>query len=294
MPNHIEPIPELTRRSIFLMALCCALAVSSIYYNLPLLPQIASSFGVTPTRGNPIAAVTQTGYATGRLLFVPLDDGVQPRKLASRAIACNAAALAACAAAPTLPAFCVGVSAITAQIIIPAASGRSTPANRGRIVDILLGGLSSGVLLARTMFVLASTVDLMLLSVISKLPASTGLATIRYRHLMRSLIVLVREESLLRISIVIGLLTFAVFSAFWATLAALVDRVGARMVASVGALSVLVAYAIVASGACNLFWLIGLRVHESGYSFRRQSGRGPSYSAADLAGFFSPSPTLPA
>jgi muconolactone delta-isomerase len=41
---------------------------------------------------------------------------------------------------------------------------------------------------------------------------------------------------------------------------------------SICALGVRVAFAIVASGACNLFWLIGFRVHESGYSFRRQCG----------------------
>jgi hypothetical protein len=55
------------------------------------------------------------------LLFAPLADGVQTPRLASLAIAGIAAALLACASAPTFSALSaaslfVGVTAITAQI----------------------------------------------------------------------------------------------------------------------------------------------------------------------------------
>jgi len=289
------------------MALCCALAVSAIYYHQPLLPQIAATFGVTPTRGNILATLTQLGYAMGLLLFVPLADGIQPRKLASLAVVGNAVASMACAVAPTfilleIASFLVGATAITAQIVIPAASGKVSPASRGRVVGTLLGGLSSGVLLARTlsglvgahfgwrtMFALASGVDLLLLVVVSRLPAAYGLTAIRYRDLLRSLVALTREERLLRISVAMGFLTFAAFSAFWATLAALlvrppyelgpaavgafglvglaglmvspqigalVDRIGARTVASVSAVTVVTAFVLIAPGARNLFCLV--------------------------------------
>jgi len=302
-----DAAPDLTRRLVFLMALSCALAVSAIYYHQPLLPQIASTFGVTPTDGNLIATVTQLGYAIGLLFIVPLADSIQPRKLASLAIAGNAVALLACAWAPTFALLAassafVGVTAITAQIIIPAASGRASAATRGRVVGTLLGGLSSGVLLARTlsglvgahfgwrtMFVLASTFDLALLAVLTRLPESTGLAAIRYRDLMRSLATLVIEEPLLRVSMAIGFLSFAAFSAFWASLAALlarppyafgpaavgtfglvgllglvasphigvlVDRVDARKVRSAAALTLFAAFILVAIAADHLGWLI--------------------------------------
>ena len=308
MPNHRpQPTLALTQRETFLMALCCALAVSAIYYHQPLLPLIAATFGVTPTHANVIATVTQLGYAAGLLSFVPLADGIQPRRLASIAIVANAAALMACAAAPTFvllgtASFFVGATAITAQIVIPAASGMAPPASRGKVVGTLLGGLSSGVLLARTlsglvgahfgwrwMFGLASGVDLMLLVVVSRLPASNGLTAIRYGELMRSLVVLIREERLLRISAAMGFLTFGAFSAFWATLAAmlarppyelgaaavgafglvgllgliasprigvLVDRTGARAVASVSTVIVLISFTLLAPGARNLFCLL--------------------------------------
>jgi predicted MFS family arabinose efflux permease len=294
-------------RQVVLMTLCCALAVSPIYYHQPLLPQIASAFGVPSARGSLIATLTQLGYAMGLLLFVPLADGVQPRTLASRAIIANAVSLVACAAAPSffalaLCSFLVGMTSISAQIIIPAVSGMATPETRGRVVGSLLGGLSSGVLLARTLsgivgalwgwrsiFVIASAIDLVLLFVIRQLPVSNPLATIRYRELMKSLGGMVREERLLRTSATMGFLVFAAFSALWATLAvllarppyhygpatigafgliglvglsvspqlgAIVDRIGARRVAFVGALTVAIAFAFIAAGAFSLAWLL--------------------------------------
>jgi len=224
------------------MVLCCALAVSPIYYHQPLLPQIASTFAVPSARVSLIATLTQLGYATGLLLFVPLADGIQPRTLASRAIIANAVALVGCAAAPSFSAlalcsFLVGMTSMSAQIVIPAVSGMATPETRGRVVGSLLGGLSSGVLLARTLsgivgalwgwrsiFVIAAAIDIGLLLTIRELPVSNALVTIRYRDLMHSLVGLVRKERLLRLSAAMGFLVFAAFSALWATLAVLLAR----------------------------------------------------------------------
>jgi predicted MFS family arabinose efflux permease len=289
------------------MAMSCALAVAAIYYHQPLLPQIVSTFGVSPTRGSLIATLTQLGYAMGLFFVVPLADSVQSRKLASLSIVGNAMALLACAAAPTFfllaaSSFAVGVTAVSAQIIIPTVAGRATPAARGRVVGSLLGGLSSGVLLARlfggvigahlgwrAIFVVASIVDLALVAVLSQLPVSTGLTTVRYRDLMRSLNILLREERLLRISAASGFLVFAAFNAFWATLAALlarppygfgpaaigafgliglpglvmssrigavIDRLGTRKMVTAGAVTVGMAFVFVAAGGSCLATLI--------------------------------------
>lgn len=243
MPSTSESATGLSGRLVALMALSCALAVSTIYYHQPLLPQIASSFGVAPTHASLIATLTQLGYAVGLLLIVPLADRLQPRKLASLAVVANAAALLACAAAPSFALLCaasfaVGVTAVTAQIIIPAISGLAPPATRGRTAGILLSGLSAGLLLARTasgfvgaatgwrtVFLLAALVDVALLAIVAgKLPAVTSLATISYGRLIRSLGTLVREERVLRISAATAFMMFAAFSALWATLAALLAQ----------------------------------------------------------------------
>jgi predicted MFS family arabinose efflux permease len=225
------------------MAVSCALAVSTIYYHQPLLAQMAASFGLAPTQSNPIATLTQLGYAVGLLLIVPLADRQQPRALASLAIATNAVALLACAVAPNFALLCtasfaVGVTAITAQIIIPALSGMATPTARGRIAGTLLSGLSTGLLLARTLsgfigahagwravFVMASLVDVALAIIVARsLPAVTSPTSMSYGALIRSLGSLVREERVLRISAATGFLMFAAFSALWTTLAALLVR----------------------------------------------------------------------
>ncbi|MFI8609217.1 MFS transporter [Pseudomonas sp. NPDC077649] len=234
---------EVSNRLVTLMALCCALAVSTIYYHQPLLPQMAASFGLAPTQAGLIATLTQLGYAAGLLFIVPLADCRQPRQLALLAIAANAVALILCAAAPNFAVLCVssllvGVTAITAQIIIPALSGLATPAERGRIVGSLLSGLSAGLLLARmvggfagthagwrAVFILASLGDLLLLVIVAKsLPVTTSLTTISYDRLLRSLGSLVREEGVLRYCAASGLLMFAAFSALWASLAALLAQ----------------------------------------------------------------------
>jgi len=233
----------ISARLVTMMAVSCALAVSTIYYHQPLLPQMASSFGLAPTDANFIATLTQLGYAVGLLLIVPLADRQQPRVLASLAIAANAVALLACAAAPSFALLCassfaVGVTSITAQIIIPALSGLATPAARGRIVGTLLSGLSTGLLMARTasgfigaragwraVFVLASLADVALLAIIFRsLPLAANLTTIGYGRLMRSLGSLVSEERVLCISAATGFMMFAAFSALWATLAALLAQ----------------------------------------------------------------------
>jgi len=290
-PSSSATTPALSQRVIFLMTLSCALAVSTIYYHQPLLPQMASSFGVPLARTSLIATLTQFGYAAGLLFFVPLGDRVQPRKLASFVISANAVALLACALAPSFAAlaacsFLVGMTAVTAQIIIPAVSGQASAQTRGRIVGSLLGGLSAGLLLARTLsgfigaqlgwraiFVLASAVDLALLAVVIRnLPVSSGLSTIRYRDLMRSLGEMLREERVLRISAATGFLMFAAFSALWATLAALlarppyefgpaaigslVDRFSSRNVVFAGAILLAVGFAFVARSGHSLVWLV--------------------------------------
>ena len=46
-------------RLVGVMAVCCALAVSTLYYHQPLLPMMAASFGLTSTPAGLIATLTQ-------------------------------------------------------------------------------------------------------------------------------------------------------------------------------------------------------------------------------------------
>lgn len=236
-------MPGPHNRLVAVMAVSCALAVSTIYYHQPLLAQIAASFGLAPAQASLVATLTQLGYALGLVLIVPLADCRQPRTLACVAIAANALALLACAGATQFALLCagsfaVGVTAITAQIIIPTLAGMTAPEARGKVVGSLLGGLSTGLLLARTVggllgdqmgwravFAMAALVDLLLLLMVARaLPRVAHQVQASYGELLRSLPRLLREEPILRFSAACGFMMFAAFSALWASLAALLSE----------------------------------------------------------------------
>ena len=54
------------------MAVGCGLSVANIYYSQPLLADMGRYFGVSDRRMGLVSMLSQVGYATGMLLFVPL------------------------------------------------------------------------------------------------------------------------------------------------------------------------------------------------------------------------------
>ena len=228
---------------VFVMAVACAFAVATIYYCQPLLPQMAATFaapGAGGAHGGAIATLTQIGYACGLLLFVPLGDIRNPRSIVLALVVLNLAALLACAWAPSLPALLaacavIGMSAVSAQVIIPAISGMAAPARRGQVVGSLLSGLSAGLLFARTlsgfvgahygwraMYLLAAALDVVLFVVVWRLmPGQPKPGDTRYAGLLLSVFALVKTEPVLRSAGITGLLLFACFSSLWTALAGL-------------------------------------------------------------------------
>ena len=108
--------------------------------------------------------------------------------------------------------FAIGLTTISAQIIIPAVSGFAAEAERGRVVGALLSGMSAGLLFSRAfsgfigahggwrlMFVLAAVVDVVLIAIVwLRLPALAERRAIPYPSLLRSLWTLFRTEPTLR------------------------------------------------------------------------------------------------
>lgn len=177
------------------MATACAFAVSTLYYNQPLLASMGATFGRSDAQAGQIAMLTQLGYASGLFLLVPLGDRVDRKRLIIALLACNMVSLLAVGVAPNfnllkLASFAVGASAVSAQIIIPTMSGLADPTLRGRVVGTLLSGLSAGLLFARTlsgfvgasegwrmMFLLAVAIDVLVMVVIILRFPSTAQAT---------------------------------------------------------------------------------------------------------------------
>jgi predicted MFS family arabinose efflux permease len=222
------------------MATASAFAVATLYYSQPLLPMIGHSFGRSSADAGLIATVTQLGYAAGLTLFVPLGDRIDKRRLIFLLLIANMISLAACALAPSFAYLAIasgvlGLTAPTAQIIIPAVSGLARPEERGRAVGILISGLSAGLLLARAlsgvvgahmgwrfMFELAIVIDMLVAGIVWRmLPVTAPTTRLPYRHLLASLWDLYRTEPVLRVAAATGFLQFAAFGALWGTLAAL-------------------------------------------------------------------------
>src|SRR4051812_27270809 len=87
-----------------LIALCTAVTAANIYLAAPLLPLIAQDFGSTPSAVAWVASVAQFGYAAGLLVFAPLGDSVNRRRLVAVLSLVTAAALAAGGASAGAPA----------------------------------------------------------------------------------------------------------------------------------------------------------------------------------------------
>ncbi len=225
------------------LGLACAVGVSTIYYNQPLLLEMSRSYGATAGRTGFVAVATQVGYAVGMLVFVPLGDVLERRALMMRMYGAVAVALVLVAVAPSLAwlmagSVLIGLFASVTHIALPIAPDLVSHEQRGRAIGIVMTGLLLGILLARTfagwvsgihgwrwVFVVAAVMNAtfvpLMWRVMPKLPPKQQLS---YGEAMRSLWTLFRTQPLLRESCSIGALVFASFSCFWTTLAFVLHR----------------------------------------------------------------------
>ncbi|WP_371522214.1 MFS transporter [Kitasatospora sp. NBC_01300] len=228
----------------WLLSVACGLAVANVYYSQPLLDLIAADHGIDPATIGLVGTLTQTGYALGLLLLVPLGDRVNRRTLTTAQLGLSVLALAAVALAPSASLMlaamaAVGVLAVVAQVVVAYAASLAAPADRGRVVGTVTSGIVVGILLARTVagtigdlagwravyVVSAVATGAMALAVAVVLPAErhrpsarTGqsaqteqtsqTARISYPRLIGSVFTLFAEEPVLRARAVLALLTF--------------------------------------------------------------------------------------
>ena len=103
-PARQTPLPFL--------GLACAVGVSSLYYNQPLLLEMAHTFGTTVGRAGFVAVASQVGYACGLLFCVPLGDVLERRSLIAKMFVAVAIALLLVATAPNLTVLILGSAMI--------------------------------------------------------------------------------------------------------------------------------------------------------------------------------------
>jgi predicted MFS family arabinose efflux permease len=222
---------------ILVMAVACGLTVANLYYAQPLLALMASSFHVSQGTAAIIVTATQLGYAAGLAFLVPLGDVLENRKLAWRTLVITAIALAVAALSPDFTLFLVmsvfiGVTSVVVQVLVPFAAHLAPPAERGKYVGRVMSGLLLGILLARSLasvtaaawgwrsiYLISAGAMIVLSAVLWRLlPPRAPVATARYGRLLRSALVLVRDEPVLRRRAVCQALMFGAFSAFWTSI----------------------------------------------------------------------------
>jgi predicted MFS family arabinose efflux permease len=257
--------PPLTTFILWIMTITTGFVVANIYYNQPLLGDIAKTYNINSAKAGQVAVFTQIGYAVGLLFIVPLGDMFERRRLMLIDFVFMIASLLVAASAPNIvvllvASLFVGITSIIPQLLIPMAAHLAEPHERGKKIGFIMSGLLVGILASRTlsgfigahfgwraMFYIAACLMLVIwIMVFIKLPQVEADYTGKYSSLMVSLIHLIKEEPALRLASLRGALCFACFSAFWTTLVFLLKyqfNLGSEEAGAFGLLGILGAVA---------------------------------------------------
>nr|WP_235550267.1 MFS transporter [Paenibacillus sp. Soil724D2] len=219
---------------MFLLAAACGLIVANLYYAQTLVGPISVSTGISSTAAGFIVTLTQIGYVVGLLFIVPLIDIIENRRLTVVSLMVTVGALLAAAFAPNAPLFLtaslfIGIGSVVAQILVPYATYLASEEQRGRVVGNVMSGLLLGIMFARpvaslltsiwgwqAVFVLSAIVVTLLTVLLSRiLPERRPTPSVTYGKLIVSLGSLLKQTPALRRRALYQACLFGAFSLFW-------------------------------------------------------------------------------
>ncbi|MFF3394048.1 MFS transporter [Streptomyces sp. NPDC002669] len=240
-----EP-PALSRGLVLLMAVAAGLSCAGNYFAQPLLDLIELNLGIGTTAAGMVVTAAQAGYALGLILLVPLGDVLDRRRLAVGLFALTALFLLVTAAAPAGPLLIAGtlltaLASVGAQVVVPFAAALAAPAERGRVVGVVMSGVLLGGLFGRlaagalselggwrTVYwvnaLLMAVMAVLLHRRLPRLPRTGDAAAMSYTGLLRSTLSLLRHEPVLRRRAVIGAFSMASYSVQLTALTFLLTR----------------------------------------------------------------------
>jgi len=226
----------LSRLQIIIMSVTAGVCVANIYYNQPILKEIAASFGVPESQAGLISVLAQAGYGLGLFFITPLGDKINRKRLIIALQLILVAVLVAIAfigqlSAMYLTSLMIGLLAVAAQVILPMAASLD-PVNRGRTVGIVFTGILVGILSARVFsgyiatllgwrYVYGISAGMVLVTSLLTswlLPNVPRQFSGNYLQLLGSTLSQFRRFALLRRTALLGALVFGVFCSFWTTL----------------------------------------------------------------------------
>ncbi|KQW25405.1 MFS transporter [Acidovorax sp. Root402] len=246
-PAHPDAPPPsasgLSTPVLLLMAVACGLCAGSNYFNQPLLHSIATQLQVRDASAALIVTLAQVAYAAGLLLLVPLGDLLERRRLITTLMLLAALGLFTSGFAHNyamlaLGTLLTGLFSVAAQVLVPLAATLAAPGRSGRAVGLVMSGLLTGILAARSVAGLLSEVGgwtlvyrvagvamvavaLALWWVMPMSRNTTSAPTQGYGQVLRSLGTLALHHPRLRSRALLGGLSFASVSVLFSTMALL-------------------------------------------------------------------------
>lgn len=216
------------------MAIATAFIVANIYYCQPLIVLIAKEFNISAAQAGHTSYLTQAGYAVGLLFLVPLGDMFERKKQIVFTTVLAVLSLLMAATAKSfivleVACFLIGFSSCVPQLILPLSAHLAAPAQRGKVVGIIMSGLLVGILASRTlsgfvgevygwrvMFYIAAVICIAIIFLMQlRFPQSFPNFNGNYKKLMGSITSLVKQEPILREASAINFFVFMIFGSFW-------------------------------------------------------------------------------
>lgn len=226
--------------TIILMAVAAGICSGSNYFSQPLVHSMSLALNLPESTIAWVPTLAQIAYAVGLLILMPLGDILEKRKLLFilmllAAIGLLISGFSSHIGLIMLGTIITGLFSISAQLLLPLAASLVPIQYSGRVVGFLISGLMIGILLARSLSGLMSTLFawnyiylisgflLLLIAVLlyKKIPVFPPSQAESYRATLRSLPLIFKQNPRLRVRTYIGFLTFAGISMTFTTMSLL-------------------------------------------------------------------------
>ncbi|RZM33452.1 MAG: MFS transporter, partial [Sphingomonas sp.] len=149
-----QPAPGIGPGLTAVFSIACGLMVANLYYAQALVGDIAPALGLHGGGAGLVVTLTLLGYGAGLFFVVSLADRVENKRLillltAGACLGQFGTWMAAGAVGFLLFSFMTGFCSVGAQVMVPLAAHLAPEESRGRVVGNIMGGLITGIMLAR-------------------------------------------------------------------------------------------------------------------------------------------------
>ncbi len=149
--------------TIILMAIAAGICTGGNYFSQPLIHSISLNLDLSETTTAWVPTLAQIMYASGLLFLMPLGDILEKRKLLFTFMLLASIGLIISGFSNSIyllifGTIITGLFSSAAQLLLPLAASLVPIQHSGRVVGFLLSGLMMGVLLARSLSGLMSSI----------------------------------------------------------------------------------------------------------------------------------------